>query len=100
MADHVSPHPPNEDKNAAAAASVAAQVHEFYSAHPDALFDETVIAAVLRCSVEKLQRDRSTGRGLVFVRYGRLIRYRKSDVLSAGQPLRCATCDSARGRKT
>lgn len=57
-------------------------VAQFHACHPDSLHSEIVVAAVIGCSVEKLQRDRWRGTGLPFVRFGRLVRYRKSDVLS------------------
>lgn len=58
-------------------------VAQFHACHPDSLHSERVIAAVIDCSVEKLQRDRWRGTGLPFVRFGRLVRYRKRDVVNA-----------------
>ena len=59
---------------------LAKLVAQFYEAHPDSLHDERVVAAVIGCSQEKLQRDRWSGKGLPFHRFGRLVRYRKRDV--------------------
>lgn len=53
----------------------------FHESHPESFHDERTIAVVIGCSEEKLQRDRWAGKGLPFVRFGRLVRYRKRDVL-------------------
>lgn len=44
------------------------------------LLREKDVARILKVTVFKLQRDRCRGRGLPFLRLGRMIRYRRSDV--------------------
>lgn len=56
-------------------------LEEFYSAPLDALFDETVVAAIRGCDKTTLQRDRWAGGGIPFRRINRSIRYQKRDVL-------------------
>lgn len=56
-------------------------LEEFYSAPLDALFDETVVAAIRGCDKTTLQRDRWAGGGIPFLKLKRAVRYRKRDVL-------------------
>jgi len=56
-------------------------LEEFYSAPLDALFDETVVAAIRGCDKTTLQRDRWAGGGIPFLKLKRAVRYRKCDVL-------------------
>lgn len=52
-----------------------------YELAPDAtLFSQQTLAAVLNCSLATLERDRWAGNGVPFVKLGRLVRYRKSDI--------------------
>lgn len=44
------------------------------------LLPEGAVAKLLNVSVYKLQRDRCRGTGIPFVRLGRMIRYRQSEV--------------------
>jgi len=44
------------------------------------LLTEKDVAKLLRVSVFKLQRDRCRGIGIIYLRLGRMIRYRRSDV--------------------
>lgn len=44
------------------------------------LLKETQLAARWACSVKKLQADRAAGRGVPFLKIGRLIRYRVADI--------------------
>ncbi len=48
----------------------------------DALTDQQQVAAYLGCSTAKLERDRWTGVGIPFLKVGRLVRYRKADVMA------------------
>ncbi|MFA5985073.1 MAG: hypothetical protein WC782_13740 [Methylococcaceae bacterium] len=57
-------------------------LHEFYNAPDAALFSEPAIAIVCGFTVAKLQRDRWKGKGIPFIRLGRCVKYRKSDVLN------------------
>ena len=54
---------------------------EFYNAPNDALFNQTVVAHVRSCSLATLERDRWLGNGIPFIKIGRSVKYRKSDVL-------------------
>lgn len=64
----------------------------FWASVPESLHPESTVAEVLSCSTAKLQTDRWKGRGIPFVRIGKLIRYRKADVLaSVGEPVRSTT---------
>lgn len=52
-----------------------------YERAPDwALFSQETIAAIRACSLKTLERDRWIGIGVPFIKMGRLVRYRKSDV--------------------
>ena len=47
-----------------------------------ALWTEHDLAAFLRCSLSKLRKDRMAGRGVPYVKNGRLVRYRAADALA------------------
>jgi hypothetical protein len=55
---------------------------EFYAAPDSALFNQEKIAHVRDCSTATMERDRWAGNGIPFVKIGRAVRYRKSDVLA------------------
>lgn len=55
-------------------------INEFESAPDNALFSQMTIAAVRQCSLATIERDRWAGTGVPFIKIGRLVRYRKSDV--------------------
>jgi hypothetical protein len=57
-------------------------LNQFDSAPHDALFSQTTIAAVRDCSIATMERDRWAGTGIDFLKIGRSVRYRKSDVLA------------------
>lgn len=57
-------------------------LRSFYAAPDDALFSQAVIAAVRDCSEATLERDRWAGGGIPFVKIGRMVKYRKSDMLA------------------
>lgn len=62
-------------------------IERFHESHLDSFHDQRVIAAVIGCSKEKLERDRWAGKGLPYVKFGRLVRYQKRAVLEpAKQP--------------
>ena len=46
------------------------------------LLTEGEVARLIRMSVYKLQRDRCNGKGIPYLRLGRSIRYRRSDVVA------------------
>lgn len=52
-----------------------------YELAPDwALFSQETVAAIRDCSLATLERDRWVGIGIPFIKMGRLVRYRKSDI--------------------
>lgn len=52
-----------------------------YEQSPDwALFSQETIAAIRGCSLATMERDRWIGSGVPYMKIGRLVRYRKSDV--------------------
>lgn len=67
----------NENNPALSAELVAV----FWAAPNEALFDQKVVAATRDCSESLCERDRWAGRGPRFVKQGRLVRYRKADVV-------------------
>ena len=56
-------------------------LNEFESAPQSALFNQQTIAAVLSCSTQLLERNRWAGSGAPYLKIGRKVLYRKSDVL-------------------
>lgn len=54
---------------------------DFDTAPQSTLFDQKTISIVLGCSTAKLERDRWQGGGIPFIKIGRLVKYRKADVL-------------------
>lgn len=57
-------------------------VNRFWGSPDEALFFQPEIAQVLRKSEPWLERARSYGGGPKFLKLGRSVRYRKSDVLA------------------
>lgn len=52
-----------------------------YELAPDStLFSQETVAAILDCSLATIERDRWIGTGIPFIKLGRLVRYRKSDI--------------------
>jgi len=56
-------------------------LNEFELAPQSALFNQQTIAAVLSCSTQLLERNRWSGGGVPYMKIGRKVLYRKSDVL-------------------
>lgn len=56
-------------------------INEFEQAPNWALFSQETVAAIRDCSLATLERDRWAGTGVPFVKMGRLVRYRKSEIL-------------------
>ncbi|QDP72029.1 helix-turn-helix domain-containing protein [Legionella israelensis] len=56
-------------------------LNEFESAPDSALFNQLTLAAVLNCSTQLLERNRWAGEGVPYLKIGRKVLYRKSDVL-------------------
>lgn len=69
-------------------------VCEFFNAHPEALFAQLTLAALRKCSEGLLERERWSGGGPRFLKIGRLVRYKKSDVLSWLNAQPCCTSTS------
>ncbi|HAT1776577.1 DNA-binding protein [Legionella pneumophila] len=55
-------------------------LNEFESAPESALFSQQTIAVVLSCSTQLLERNRWAGMGIPYLKIGRKVLYRKSDV--------------------
>lgn len=52
-----------------------------YEHAPDwAIFNQETVAAIRDCSLATIERDRWAGIGIPFIKMGRLVRYRKSDI--------------------
>lgn len=56
-------------------------LQEFELAPESAWFDQAIVAAVRDCSEATIERDRWAGSGVPFIKCGRTVRYRKSDIL-------------------
>ncbi len=56
-------------------------ISDFEKAPETALFSQQTIAAVRDCSTATLERDRWAGTGIPFLKFGRSVKYRKSDVM-------------------
>ncbi|CDZ77224.1 hypothetical protein BN59_03653 [Legionella massiliensis] len=70
-------------------------LNEFESAPDSALFNQQTLAAVLDCSTQLLERNRWEGKGVPYLKIGRKVLYRKSDVMSflQRQKIYRSTCD-------
>ncbi|MEQ1560400.1 MAG: hypothetical protein ABL933_17330 [Methyloglobulus sp.] len=55
---------------------------DFYASPDASLHGQSVIAAVRGCSEALLERERWNGTGIQFLKIGRAVSYRKSDVLN------------------
>jgi predicted DNA-binding transcriptional regulator AlpA len=58
------------------------EVSRFWAAHEQALFTQNIVAAVVGMSAAYFERARWAGGGPPFLKVGRLVRYRKADVLA------------------
>lgn len=57
-----------------------ALIKEYESAPDNALFSQLTIAAIRHCSLATIERERWAGTGIPFIKFGRLVRYRKVDI--------------------
>lgn len=73
-------------------------LNEFESAPQSALFNQQTIAAVLSCSTQLLERNRWAGSGVPYLKIGRKVLYRKSDVLDFLQQQKVYHSTSDEGR--
>lgn len=55
-------------------------ITEYESAPDSALFSQETVAAIRDCSLATIERDRWAGTGIQFIKIGRLVRYRKTDI--------------------
>lgn len=55
-------------------------IQEYESAPDWVLFSQETVAAIRACSLATIERDRWIGIGVPFIKMGRLVRYRKSDI--------------------
>jgi excisionase family DNA binding protein len=55
-------------------------ITEYEFAPDSALFSQETVAAILNCSLATIERDRWLGAGIPFTKFGRLVRYRKTDI--------------------
>ncbi|OGT35279.1 MAG: hypothetical protein A3F11_10135 [Gammaproteobacteria bacterium RIFCSPHIGHO2_12_FULL_37_14] len=55
-------------------------INEYEQAPNWALFSQETVAAIRDCSLATLERERWAGTGIRFVKMGRLVRYRKSEI--------------------
>ncbi len=55
-------------------------IQEYDCAPDSALFDQITVAAIRNCSLATIERDRWAGTGVRFIKTGRLVRYRKTDI--------------------
>jgi hypothetical protein len=73
-------------------------LNEFDSAPESALFNQKTIAAVLSCSTQLLERNRWAGTSVPYLKIGRKVLYRKSDVLGFLQQQKVYRSISDEGR--
>ena len=71
---------------------------EFDSAPESALFNQQTIAAVLSCSTQLPERNRWAGTSVPYLKIGRKVLYRKSDVLGFLQQQKVYRSTSDKGR--
>jgi len=57
-------------------------LNEYEQAPESAYFTQETIAAIRNCSRATIERDRWAGTGVPFVKMGRLVRYRKVDIIA------------------
>jgi len=56
-------------------------INEFESAPDSMLFNQNTLAAILDCSTQLMERNRWAGEGVPYLKIGRKVLYRKSEVL-------------------
>ena len=55
-------------------------IQEYEAAPEETLFSQITVAAIRKCSLSTIERDRWAGTGVPFRKYGHLVRYCKSDI--------------------
>jgi predicted DNA-binding transcriptional regulator AlpA len=79
---------------------VTSSVTQFWAAHDEALFAQPVLVALTGLSAAYFERARWEGGGPRFLKFGRLVRYRKADVvdwINQRQPV-ASTSETRPGR--
>lgn len=57
-------------------------LNEFNLAPDDALFSQETVCAIICCSRHTLERSRWERKGMPYLKIGRLVRYRKIDIIN------------------
>jgi hypothetical protein len=70
------------------------KVRQFDDAPDGALFDQKIVAAKLDVSTAQLEKLRWAGGGVPFVKLGRSVKYRKTDVLEFIEARVCRSTSS------
>ena len=73
-------------------------INEFESAPNSTLFNQNTLAAILNCSTQLLERNRWAGEGVPYLKMGRKVLYRKSEVLAFLQQLKTYRSTSDQGQ--
>ena len=73
-------------------------INEFESAPDSTLFNQTTLAAILNCSTQLLERNRWAGQGVPYIKMGRKVLYRKSEVLHFLKQLKTYRSTSDQGQ--
>lgn len=74
-------------------------INEYERAPDWTIFSQETVAAIRDCSLATLERDRWVGTGVPFIKVGRLVRYRKSDIrawLEQHQAIQSTSVSSAK----
>lgn len=71
-------------------------INEFEAAPNAALFNQITLAAILNCSKQLLERNRWAGEGVPYIKIGRRVLYRKTDIINflQKQKVYCSTSDA------
>tara|TARA_R110002126_G_scaffold273866_1_gene418511 strand:+ start:33337 stop:33612 length:276 start_codon:yes stop_codon:yes gene_type:complete len=75
-------------------------INEFESAPNSTLFNQNTLAAILHCSTQLLERNRWAGEGVPYLKMGRKVLYRKSEVLAFIQQLKTYHSTSDQGQSS
>jgi len=73
-------------------------INEFESAPDSMLFNQNTLAAILNCSTQLLERNRWAGEGVPYLKIGRKVLYRKSEVLEFIQQQKIYRSTSSQGQ--
>lgn len=73
-------------------------INEFDAASNSTLFNQNTLAAILNCSTQLLERNRWAGEGVPYIKMGRKVLYKKSDVLDFLQQLKTYRSTSDQGQ--